>query len=139
MIEYGLDINLEGLRYQLTSRLALALMGVGIALVLLVWPVVSPSFVIAVPAAVLFVALGGGVWTLAHVCPVLARCLLIGALTAGLLAAMGLSAAPWIPFLGLMVSFTGAISGKYRKVSDACSSPADGARNNMPGWDCCTA
>ncbi|MCS7221093.1 MAG: ATP-binding protein [Anaerolineae bacterium] len=108
-IEHGLDINLRGLRFQLTQRLALALMGVGFLLMLLIWPVVSSSFIIAVPAAVLFVALGWGVWTLAHVCPVMAQCLLVGVLTGGVLVAMGLSTAPWIPFLGLIASFISAM------------------------------
>ncbi len=107
-VQYGPDVNLEDLRGQLAGRLALALIISSIALIWISWPQETFPFFGVLPLAALL-ALGGVVHVLVGVRPALARHLLVWSLTAGLLVAMELFPAPWLPFLGLPLSFVGAL------------------------------
>ena len=111
-VAHGPNVNLEELRHQLASRLALALVVVGCLLVLLTWPLIPsvlPSMLIAAVPAMALIGLGGSVRALVGVRPAMARHLLIWGLTAALLVAMWLSNASWLPFLGLMLAFISAL------------------------------
>ena len=109
----GPEVNLEELRHQLTERLAMTLIAASALLIwlrLLVW-VVRPRYFPFVQFSLFAVLLGLGIGVLlkANERPVLARHLLLWGLTAGLLAAMWLFPEPWLPFLGLMLTFVGAL------------------------------
>jgi len=113
-MEYGPEENLEELRGQLLGRLAMGLMGTSVflmCLVLLVWassPLQSfPIISLGLLGALL--ALGWGVRASRGARPIVARHLMVWGLTSGLLAAMGLFHAPWLPFLGLPLAFVGAM------------------------------
>jgi len=109
----GPEVNLEELRNQLTRRLAMTLIAVSILLIwlrLLVW-VVRPRYFPFIQFSLLALLLGLGIGVLAkaNVRPILARHLLLWGLTAELLAAMWLFPDPWLPFLGLTLTFVGAL------------------------------
>jgi signal transduction histidine kinase/CheY-like chemotaxis protein len=104
----GSDVNLGVLRSQLTGRLALLLMGAGALLIVRFLPVHSFPLSGFIPPLVAM-GLGWAVRRLNDVCPALARHLLAWSLAAGLLVTMWLFPAPWIPFLGLMPTFIGAM------------------------------
>jgi signal transduction histidine kinase/CheY-like chemotaxis protein len=113
-IEYGPEDNLTDLRGQLIGRLAIGLMGASVflmCLVLLVWassPLQSfPIILLGLFGALL--VLGWGVRASRDARPIVARHLLVWGLTGGLLAAMELFHAPWLPFLGLPLAFVGAM------------------------------
>jgi signal transduction histidine kinase/CheY-like chemotaxis protein len=106
--ERGAEINLEDLRSQLAGRLAVALMVASLALLWVNWPQESFPFFGAIPLAAL-IGIGWGVRKLVNVRPALARHLLVWSLTAGLLAAMWLFSDPWLPFLGLPLTFVSAL------------------------------
>lgn len=107
-VEHGSDVNLEDLRGQLAGRLGAALMVASVALIWVNWPQESFPFLGVVPLAALL-GLGWGVHKLVDVCPAVARHLLVWSLTAGLLAAIWLFPAPWLPFLGLPLTFVSAM------------------------------
>ena len=98
-VEYGSSINLEDLRGQLAEHLAIALLVSSILLMWVTWPQESFPFLGVVPLVGLL-GLGLIVRALARVRPALARHLLVWSITTGLLAAMWVLSAPWIPFLG---------------------------------------
>jgi signal transduction histidine kinase/CheY-like chemotaxis protein len=104
-----LTTNLGDLRGQLAGRMALLLMGVS---ALGMW-LAKPGPEEPVPAAfglwTALLALSLGAWLSVGTRPALARRLLIWGLTACLLAAMGLYSDPWLPFLGLLLTFIGAL------------------------------
>ena len=109
-IAYGSDVNLKELHCQLAGRIALLLIGVS---GLVMWRALY-WFWMPFPAAlfglsIALVGLGVSVRALVKARPVLARHLMVWGLTGGLLVAMGLLPEPWIPFLGLMVVFVGAM------------------------------
>lgn len=111
--EYGPEVNLEGLRAQLAGRLA-ALPLVGAAGLLLWLSLQHRSLSLAalgIAFGLMIVSVGSGlaVRALAAAHPVAARHLLVWSLAAGLLASMWFCSAPWLPFLGLMVIFAGAM------------------------------
>jgi len=107
-IEYGPDVNLEELRGQLTSRLALLMTGVGGLMAWLALPGTSFRIVLFIlPLAM--AGLGTVVYLLVDGYPRVARHLLVWSLTAALLLAMGLFAEPWVPFLGLIAMFISAM------------------------------
>jgi len=106
--ERGAEVNLEDLRGQLAGRLAVALMIASLALLWVNWPQESFPFFGAIPLAAL-IGIGWGVRKLVNVRPALARHLLVWSLTAGLLAAMWLFSDPWLPFLGLPLTFVSAL------------------------------
>ena len=113
-IEQGSDVNLRELRDQLTGRLALALMVASVLLIcleLLVWASVynHPFPFIPLGLFTAFLGLGWRVRTLVGRRPAWARHLLVWGLTAGLLAAIALLSEPWLPFLGLMLTFVSAM------------------------------
>jgi signal transduction histidine kinase/CheY-like chemotaxis protein len=108
VVQDGAAVNLANLRSQLAGRLAVLLMcGSG----LIIWQALRldpfPSIVVALLAAVF--GLGLIVRMLAGIHPILARHLLVWGPTAGLLAAMWCFAAPWLPFLGLLLIGFGAM------------------------------
>jgi signal transduction histidine kinase/CheY-like chemotaxis protein len=98
-------VNLEDLRSQLTGRLAILLMGAsGFAM----WWLTlrqGPFLMVAFILFTLLFGLGLGVQTLVSLYPTLARHLLVGGLTLGLLVSMLLFPNPWLPFLGLLLTF----------------------------------
>ena len=95
-VEDGSEANLEELRTQLTSRLALLLTGTSSLLLFVTLPSEPPRSVAFLPLPVLM-GLGIRVWALANVRPVVARHLLPWGVIAGLLVAMLLFSDPWIP------------------------------------------
>lgn len=106
--KYGSEVNLQELRAQLASRVALLVVSISGPVLTLV--LVVRRFPMAL-AGLLAVLLGMGisVRVLAKTRPTLARHLLVWGLTVALLAGMGLFAEPWLPFLGLMLMFVGAM------------------------------
>ena len=106
---YKPDINLEELRDQLASRMALLLLVIASGLV--AW-LILPSRPISLAMFGLLSALAGlglGTWGLIAPRPAAARHLLVWSLTAGLLLAMIFSPEPWLPFVGLMLAFPSAL------------------------------
>jgi signal transduction histidine kinase/CheY-like chemotaxis protein len=108
VIEYGADVNLEDLRCQLTSRVALLLIGASGSLMCFLLPRDPFSVVSFAMLTVVFV-LSSSVRALVGARPILARHLLVWGLTGVLLAAMGVFTAPWLPFLGLTLAFPSAM------------------------------
>ena len=113
-IEYGPEENLEELRGQLLGRLAMGLMGTSVFLMCLVLVFGASSHLQSVP--IIWVGVLGALWAVGWggrapraARPIVARHLLVWGLTGGLLAAMGLFHAPWLPFLGLPLAFVGAM------------------------------
>jgi signal transduction histidine kinase/CheY-like chemotaxis protein len=107
-VERGPESNLEELRCQLMRRLTLLLMGTsGVAMWLTTlqypWPM-KWFGLLCVP-----LSLGIAVWMLGNIRPALARHLLVWGLIGLLLAAMWLFSEPWLPFLGLLSAFVGAM------------------------------
>lgn len=106
-VEYGSAVNLADLRGELAERLALWLAGAG-WLVLLV-----AAFTRGQPVTVALlgglIGLGVVVRILRDRRPVLARHLLVWGLTGCMVAAMGIYPTPWLPFLGLLLTFTAAM------------------------------
>ena len=107
-LKSGPDVNLEELRSQLTTRVALFLLLGGSLTMSAFLPLYSlPLRAFLLPA--LLVGLGGAVYKLNQKRPFLARHLLLWGLTAALLAAMWTFSAAWIPFLGATLMFLAAM------------------------------
>jgi signal transduction histidine kinase/CheY-like chemotaxis protein len=107
-IEYGPDMNLEELQGQLAGRVALLLVA-GSGLLAWLTLVERPFPIISFGLLVVLFGIGWSVQALVHLHPTLARHLLVWGVTGGLLAAMWLFPAPWLPFLGLMLAFVSAM------------------------------
>jgi signal transduction histidine kinase/DNA-binding response OmpR family regulator len=107
-IEYELDPNLEELRGHLVVRVALLTMEVSGLLAWLALPR-QPFPIIAFGLLAALLGLGIGARMLINIYPTLARHLLVWGLTAGLLTAMWQFPDPWLPFLGLPLTFIGAV------------------------------
>lgn len=106
--DVGSLANLRDLRHQLTERLALLLIaGSGLAL----WAALPQGDVplVVFELLICLLLLGIAVRGLVPARPAVARHLLVWGLTAALLAAMGLFFDPWLPFLGLLLTFIGAM------------------------------
>jgi signal transduction histidine kinase/CheY-like chemotaxis protein len=101
-------VNLEDLRYQLTGRLALLLIGAS-GLAMVVFLLQEPFSLVAFGLLATLFGLGWIIQTQVKAHPKLARHLLTWGLTASLVAAMGLFNNLWLPFLGLSLIFVGAI------------------------------
>jgi signal transduction histidine kinase len=101
-------VNLEDLRYQLTGRLALLLIGAS-SLAMVVFLLQEPFSLVAFGLLATLFGLGWIIQTQVKAHPKLARHLLTWGLTASLVAAMGLFNNLWLPFLGLSLIFVGAI------------------------------
>ncbi len=100
--------NLENVRNELAGRTALVLAGSGLALMWAILPW-EPFSLLACIALGLLAALGGAVYALVRRGFEPARHLLVWGLLAWLLAAMALFDAPWLPSLGLLLSFVSAM------------------------------
>ncbi len=100
--------NLEDLRNQLTGRLALLLAGAGGLGIWLTLPL-NPFPLLVCSLLAVCLALGLVARSMVKPHPLLARHVLVWGLTGGLLVAMGLLADPWVPFLGLLLAFIGAM------------------------------
>ena len=105
--------NLEDLRGQLAGRLALLLVGASGSAMLLYLPQEHFS-IIAFGLLTMPLALGLNVPALINKHPALARYLLVWGLVADLTAAMVLISAPWLPFLGLLLTCVSAIQRSRR-------------------------
>jgi len=102
-------VNLEeDLRCQLAGRLALLLIGAN-GLAMLAFLPQEPFPLIAFGLLAMLFALGWIVRASVDKRPTLARHLLTWGLTTGLVAAMGMFSDPWLPFLGLLLTFVGAV------------------------------
>jgi signal transduction histidine kinase/CheY-like chemotaxis protein len=126
MTEYGPSANLTELRSQLADRLAVALIGSGTVLIWLIWPGLGSPFVAIVPVTALLVGVGWSVRALVEKRPALGRHVLVWSLTTGLLVAMWVFPATWLPFLGLMLTFVGAmlVSGGGFVTAGVIAAPA---------------
>lgn len=100
-IEYRSDVNLKGLRDQLTSQVAILLLVTAGGLVAWLVSRHQPPPIAAVGLAGLLAALGLGTLRLGATNPALGQHVLMWCLTAGVLAAMALLSAPWLVSLGL--------------------------------------
>jgi len=108
MAHIGHSLNLEELRGQLSHRLAWVLATTG---GLAVWVLLYLHYPLS-PLGVLLaglMTLGWGVGRWAYTRPVFARHLLTWGLVSGLLVSMGVSAEPWLPFLGLLLIFVNTV------------------------------
>jgi signal transduction histidine kinase/CheY-like chemotaxis protein len=105
--EYGSVVNLADLRDELANRLALWL--AGLSWLGLLYAAFFRGRFATISLLISLLALGIGVRILMSTRPTLARHLLIWGLTAGLIAMMWLFSNPWLPFLGLLLTFTGAM------------------------------
>jgi signal transduction histidine kinase/CheY-like chemotaxis protein len=105
--ETGSTINLADLRSELASRLALWLVG-GSWLALLYAAFTRGRF-FTISLLIFLIALGVTVIMASREHPRLARHLLLWGLTLSLMAAMWLVAEPWLPFVGLLLTFSGAM------------------------------
>lgn len=104
----GALANLEELRLRLASRVAfLTAVTTGLAMWWALTQEAFPLIAFGLWAAVLGLSLG--VLTILSGHPALARQLLVWGLTIALLAGMWLFANPWLPFLGLLLPFIGAM------------------------------
>ncbi len=101
-------VNLEDLRYQLTSRLALLVIGAS-SLAMIVLLLQEPFSLVGFGLLAALFGLGWIIQAQVKVHPTLARHLLTWGLTASLVTAMGLFNNLWLPFLGLSLIFVGAI------------------------------
>jgi signal transduction histidine kinase/CheY-like chemotaxis protein len=101
-------VNLKDLRYQLTSRLALLLIGAS-SLAMVAFLLQEPFPLVAFGLLAALFGLGWIIQAQVKVHPNLARHLLTWGLTASLVAAMGLFNDLWLPFLGLSLIFVGAL------------------------------
>ncbi len=106
-VEYGSAINLADLRGELAERLALWLAGVS-WLVLLV-AAFTRGQPLTIGLLVGLILLGLSVRVLMDKRSVLARHLLVWGLTGYMVVAMCIYPTPWLPFLGLLLSFTAAM------------------------------
>ncbi len=106
-VEHSTTINLADLRNELTSRLSLWLMA--ISWLVLLYTAFFRGRVATITLLVLLLALGIGARSLIGSHPTLARHLLIWGLTVALMVMMGLFSEPWLPFLGLLLIFIGAM------------------------------
>lgn len=107
-VELGSELNLEGLRQQVTRRLAAALLLCSVALIMITWPHPAAPLGVVVPWAVWWAAAGGVAWLTQSRWPSAARALLLCLLTGGVAGIMWFSPAAYAPFLGLLLPFTGA-------------------------------
>jgi len=107
-IDYGPDVNLEDLLNQLMRQAALLLIAMS-GLLIMQSLRLEPIPFTAMGMLALPLGVGGGVWVLAKVHPSLARHLLVWGLTATLLIALGVFSEPWLPFLGLILTFIGSV------------------------------
>jgi len=106
-VEYGSAVNLADLRGELAERLALWLAGVSWLLLLVAAFARGQIVTITLLAGLIF--LGLSVRVLMDKRPVLARHLLIWGLTGSMVITMWLYPSPWLPFLGLLLTFTAAM------------------------------
>lgn len=107
-VEEGRLVNLDDLRNELTGRLTFLLIGAsGLALWLTLARKPFPLAAFLMFAILLGLGLAAQAW--AETRPVLARYALVWGQTGGLLLAMGLFPAVWLPFSGLLLIFANAV------------------------------
>ena len=108
MIEEGHLVNLDDLRNELTRRLTFLLIGAsGLALWLTLPQKPFPMASFVMFAILLCLGLAAQAW--AETRPVVARYVLVWGQTAGLLLAINLFPAAWVPFSGLLLIFVNAV------------------------------
>ncbi|MCL5997875.1 MAG: ATP-binding protein [Chloroflexi bacterium] len=107
LVDEGSRANLEDLRQQLVARLVPLLIGSGGFVAWAILPI-RPLPLALFSLALALVALGGVAWSLNGRHTRLARHVLVWGMTLLLLAAIRVFDAPWLPFLGLLVTFANA-------------------------------
>ncbi len=108
MVEPGSRVFLEDLRSQLTDRLAIFLMASS-ALLLWLSMIQRPFLLVFFALLAALLTLGIATRSLLSSSPVAARHLLVWGLCAGLVIAMYLFPDTWLPFIGLPLTFVGAL------------------------------
>ncbi|MCP4541768.1 MAG: response regulator [Chloroflexi bacterium] len=108
-IKFKADLHRKELHSQLAERIALLMIGTSGLVIWLLSGFMGylPASEIGLSSAMLLT--GVVTWALVKIQPMLARHLTVWGLTAGLVAAMKLFPVSWLPFLGLMLVFVGAM------------------------------
>lgn len=101
--------NLDDLRSQLAEQLTTALLALSAVWVLLLWPNANIPAETSVPLVILLLIIGGTSRWMLRRSPRWGRRLVVGSLTLAVMLGMWSTPATWIPFVGLLLPFVGAM------------------------------